>query len=104
MTAEDKPKRIEPVKITFIQEIKRRFNTGVIEEYKFHPKRRWRIDFYLPEYGLAIELEGGIFTQGRHTRGSGFIGDIEKYNEITAAGLSLIRVTYQTLNKKKHSI
>jgi len=92
-------KKIIPTHIAFIQEIQRRFDTHVVEEYKFHPKRKWRIDFYLPEFGLAIELEGGIFTQGRHTRGSGFMADIKKYNEITAAGLSLIRVTYSTLNK-----
>jgi len=105
MTAEDKlPKKkptkpLSPVKIAFMQEITRRYKTNVVTEYKFHPKRKWSIDFYLPDYGLAIELEGGIFTQGRHTRGSGFLGDIEKYNEITASGLSLIRVTYSTLNK-----
>ena len=85
--------------IAFIQEVKRRFDTEVVTEYKFHPKRRWRVDFYLPEFGLCIEKEGGIWSGGRHTNSTGFLGDIEKYNEITAAGLSLIRVTTKSINK-----
>jgi len=85
----------------FMHEVKRKFKTEIVQEYKFHPKRKWRIDYYLPEFGLAIEVEGGSFSQGRHVRGVGFRHDIEKYNEITAAGLSLIRVTYSTLNKKE---
>lgn len=84
----------------FIQEIKRIFQTEIVKEYKFHPVRKWRIDYYLPTYGIAIEVEGGSFSNGRHVRGSGFRNDIEKYNEITAAGLMLIRVIPQNLNKK----
>lgn len=51
----------------FIQDIQKRFGTQVINEYRFHPKRKWRIDFYLPEYGIAIEIEGAVWKQGRHT-------------------------------------
>jgi len=83
----------------FMHEVKRKFKTEIVQEYKFHPKRKWRIDYYLPEFGLAIEVEGGSFSQGRHVRGVGFRNDITKYNEITAAGLSLIRIIPQDLNK-----
>ncbi len=85
--------------IAFIQEVKRRFDTEVITEYKFHPKRRWRVDFYLPEFGLCIEKEGAIWAGGRHVHPSGFIADMEKYNSLTAAGLRLIRVTTDNINK-----
>jgi len=85
--------------IAFIQEVKRRFDTEVITEYRFHPKRKWRCDFYLPQYGLVIEKEGGVWSGGRHTHSVGFMSDLEKYNELTASGLSLIRVTPQTINK-----
>jgi hypothetical protein len=37
-------------------------------EFRFHPKRRWRADFaHLPSRSL-IEIEGGIWIQGRHNR------------------------------------
>lgn len=64
---------------------------GFVKDYKFHPTRKWRIDFYNPETKVAVEIEGGAYTNGRHTRGSGFIKDSEKYNEITKAGIRLLR-------------
>lgn len=60
-------------------------------EYKFHPVRKWRIDYAWPLCYLAVEIEGGIWTRGRHTRGSGFAKDIEKYNALTEAGWALLR-------------
>ncbi len=63
-----------------------------IKEYKFHNTRKWRIDYAWPEQKLAIEIEGGIWSNGRHTRSKGFINDIEKYNEIVLYGFSLLRI------------
>ena len=61
-------------------------------EFQFHPKRRWRADFaHLPSRTL-IEIEGGIYVQGRHNRGAGFAADIEKYLEATLAGWRVIRL------------
>jgi very-short-patch-repair endonuclease len=64
-----------------------------VVEYRFHPKRMWRIDYYFHEARVAVEVEGGIWTKGRHTRGAGFAGDIEKYNEMTCHGIRLLRTT-----------
>jgi len=61
------------------------------KEYKFHKTRRWRIDFAWPDIKLAIEIEGGIFTKGRHTRATGFLGDIVKYNSLQESGWALLR-------------
>lgn len=63
---------------------------GIIEEYRFNPPRRWRIDYYFT-VGLAVEIEGGIFAYGRHNRPIGFIKDMEKYNSITESGIYLLR-------------
>src|ERR1041385_1632066 len=41
-------------------------------EYRFAPPRRWRFDFAWPEGRLALEVEGGSFVAGRHTRGTPF--------------------------------
>lgn len=57
------------------------------------PCRLWRVDFYFPEQRTAVEVEGAVWTQGRHTRGSGFVKDMEKYNALTMAGIWLLRFT-----------
>ena len=62
-------------------------------ELKFHPKRKWRLDFAWMPQKVALEIEGGVWTGGRHTRGSGFIKDMEKYNEAVLAGYLLLRCT-----------
>lgn len=62
-------------------------------EYRFHPKRKWQFDFAWPEFRLAVEVEGGVWTSGRHSRGAGFVADCEKYNEALLAGWRVIRVT-----------
>lgn len=61
------------------------------KEFKFHDDRKWRIDYAYPDKKLAIEIEGGVWTKGRHTRGSGFIRDMEKYNALAEAGWRLLR-------------
>lgn len=64
-----------------------------VKEYKFHPERRWRFDYAVPAYKIALEVEGGVWTQGRHTRPQGFLGDIEKYNTATLMGWRVFRTT-----------
>ena len=76
------------------QLIKEDLNLDVILEYKFHPVRRWKNDLFISSLGIAIELEGGVYSQGRHTRGSGFLGDIEKYNALTLQGFKLLRYAH----------
>lgn len=67
-------------------------------EYRFHPKRRWRLDFAWPAAMLAVEVDGGVWAQGRHTRGAGYIADCEKLNEATLLGWSVLRVTGQHID------
>jgi very-short-patch-repair endonuclease len=69
----------------------------LIKEYKFHPTRRWRVDFWHTS-GVAIEIEGGIWTGGRHTRGKGFINDLEKYNALAERGVLLFRIPGHQIN------
>ena len=59
-------------------------------EFYFHPIRKWRFDFAIGSK-VAVEIEGGIWTQGRHTRGSGFIKDCIKYNTAAAMGWKVFR-------------
>ena len=59
-------------------------------EYAFAPPRKWRVDFLLPKM-WCVEVEGAVWVQGRHTRGSGFIKDMEKYNALAEKGYHLLR-------------
>ena len=71
----------------------RRFGLPVPElQYQFASPRRWRLDFAWPSHRIALETEGGIWTGGRHTRGAGFIRDLEKYNALASHGYRLFRV------------
>lgn len=69
----------------------REFGLEVIAEYRFDPKRKWRFDFALPFEKIALEVEGGVWTGGRHTRGSGFVKDMEKYNRAAVLGWRVLR-------------
>lgn len=64
-----------------------------VREARFIDGRRWRADFAWPDKLLIVEVEGGTWTNGRHTRGKGFESDCEKYNEAALAGWRVIRVT-----------
>lgn len=66
-------------------------NVPFEREFRFHSTRRWRADFHIVGRQLLIEVEGGVWSEGRHTRGKGYMGDIEKYNEATALGYQIIR-------------
>lgn len=62
-------------------------------EFRFDLVRMWRFDFAWPKHGVAVELEGGIFASGRHTRGMGFVQDCEKYNAAVRQGWRVLRYT-----------
>lgn len=64
-----------------------------VSEYRFHPVRRWRFDWAWPSLKVALEVEGGVFVKGRHSRGAGMVKDMEKYNAAAALGWRLVRVT-----------
>ena len=55
-------------------------------EVVFHPERRWRLDFAILDLRLGIEIQGGTFMRGGHSRGAGQNRDFEKHNAATALG------------------
>lgn len=70
----------------------------IVKEHRFLKERRFRFDYAILEYKIAIEQEGGIWTNGRHTRGSGYKRDMEKYSLAAVNGWIVIRRTPQELS------
>ena len=60
-------------------------------EYVFAPPRKWRADFCWLDAKIIVEVEGGIFSGGRHTRGAGFLLDVDKYNSAVLLGFRVFR-------------
>ena len=61
-------------------------------EFRFHMDRKWRADFAHVESRTLIEVEGGIYVQGRRNRPQGFAADAEKYLEAALAGWRVVRL------------
>jgi hypothetical protein len=57
-----------------------------VAEYVFHPTRKWRFDFAWVDKSVALEVDGAVWTQGRHTRGAGKLADMEKLRAAAARG------------------
>jgi len=62
-----------------------------VAEYRFTMLRRWRFDWAWPQHLIALEVEGAVWVQGRHTRGSGFVKDMCKYNHAAMDGWRVLR-------------
>lgn len=67
-------------------------------EFKFLSDRKFRFDFYLPDFCTGIEYEGIISAKARHTSVTGFTKDCEKYNLAQLNGYKVLR--YTALNVK----
>src|SRR5688572_22804410 len=61
-----------------------------VMEFKFHPTRKWRFDIAWPVEGLAMEVQGGIFIAGRHSRGAALIKEWEKLNAAACLGWRIL--------------
>ena len=56
------------------------------KEHRFAPPRRWRFDYAHIATRIAVEINGGVWSQGRHNRGRGYLNDLDKLNAAQASG------------------
>lgn len=77
----------------FLLVLKARKIPSPVPEFRFHPVRKFRWDWAWPEYRLALEVEGGVWSGGAHGRGTGIVRDMEKSSVGAAEGWRVIRVT-----------
>lgn len=64
-----------------------------VKELKFSDKRKFRFDFAIPFYKIALEYEGIVSGKSRHTSITGYTRDTEKYNLATIEGWKVLRYT-----------
>jgi len=87
---------------TFAQQL-RAYGIDYEREVRLIDGRRWRWDFVIRWAGYAIEIQGGVWTRGRHTRGHGYINDVEKANAVVLAGWKPLAFTAEHV-KSGHAI
>lgn len=67
-------------------------------QYKFHPTQNYAADFAFPDEMLLVEIEGGIWIRGAHSRGSGVMKDIKRQNAATKLGWAMLRIPGHHVN------
>lgn len=91
--------KLTPTKKIFLELCKQSGLPEPTPEFRFDPERKWRADYYFEANGkkVALEVEGGVHSNGRHVRPKGFLADAEKYNSLTLHSIYLLRVTPKEL-------
>lgn len=62
-------------------------------ELRLIPGRKFQCDLVWQSARLVVEVNGGAFIGGRHSRGMGQIKDWEKLNMLTLAGWRILQVS-----------
>lgn len=67
--------------------VSKQTGAGYEFEYRFAaPERQWRSDIAFPAAKVAVEIDGGLWTYGRHNRAASMLADMEKGNGYSARG------------------
>ena len=77
----------------FLLTLKARNIPRPVPEFRFHPIRKFRLDFAWPEYKVGLEVDGGVWSGGAHGRGTGIVRDQEKTNLAAGLGWRILRCT-----------
>lgn len=80
------------------QIIEAELDEGMVRELTAIKGRKFRVDFAWPNMQLAVEVQGGIWTRGRHARPMGITRDYEKFNLLTLDGWKVLLLTSSDVN------
>jgi hypothetical protein len=72
------------------------YGDRVVQEFRFHPTRRWRFDHAIPSLFIGIEFDG-IMSYSAHTSLTNILNDSDKINEAQILGWVVIRVNSKSL-------
>lgn len=77
-------------------------NVAFVREYPFAAQhgRKWRADFFVAP-DVLIEVDGGVWSNGRHNRGAGYTEDCEKMNFAVVHGYKVLRFTTEQVTSGK---
>jgi very-short-patch-repair endonuclease len=81
--------------------------SNIKREYKFDKitNRKYRLDYYIPDSRIGIEINGGVWSKGAHGRAWGIIRDYEKNNLALMNGIVVIQVLNEWIfNTNKYDI
>lgn len=70
------------------------------QEIRFHPARKWRLDFGWPELRLGVELQGTSFSGTHHQRSDGLHNDCLKLNAAQLLGWTVLLYTSVDLKER----
>jgi hypothetical protein len=84
----------------------------VHSEYRFHPVRKWRFDYAVPQIRLAVEYNGhagfvGKFGASGHSSITGLTRDAEKLNSAIGCGWRVLQFTalhFRQADRLKHGL
>lgn len=79
----------------FMMYLGKELQLEVWPEFFFSIERLFRFDYAIPEFKIAVEQEGGIWSKGNsgHSSGTGISRDMEKSNLAQSMGWVVIRRT-----------
>lgn len=75
-------------------------DTDLHSEFKFHPERRFRLDFAHIESKTGIECNGGTHHKGGHSSGRGIQRDYEKQRLAAPQGWIIIPLSASDIDER----
>ena len=100
---QSKERVLQPSKYPFFEAMLIKHGlSGFVREFQFCPSRRWRADYAWPGHGLLVEIDGGVWTGGRHTTGRGHRTDCEKTNLAQLMGWKVLRFSTDMIREGVH--